>query len=334
MSSNAFDFDEERLITEIQKRKPKRVFVQLPEGLKTYGSKLASIIEETGVTAIISADPCYGACDIASFEAENVGADLIIHYGHSDMEVKTTLPTVYIEVKSKVKIKRAVKKGIKLLGNWSKIGLVTTIQHVHILDEVKKLLLEAGKDPIIGDAGKLNAGQVLGCDYSNARIVSKSVEAFLFIGGGGFHPLGVVFATGKPTVNADPFEKRAYRINTDVSKFLRIRWANILEMKNAKNVGVLIGLKPGQQRIKKALELKSLIEESGKKAILLAVREITPEVLMQFPSIDGFINTACPRLSLDNIEGFHSPLLTPKEALVMLGKMQWEKLCKEGLFEN
>ena len=334
MSSNAFDFNKEHLINEIQKRKPKRVFVQLPEGLKTYGSKLASIIEETGVTAIISADPCYGACDIASCEAENIGADLIIHYGHSDMKVKTTIPTVYIEVKAKVKVRGAVKKSIKLLGNWSKIGLVTTIQHIHILDEAKKLLLEAGKDPIIGDAEKLNAGQVLGCDYSNARVVSKSVEAFLFVGGGGFHPLGVVLATGKPTVIADPFEKRAYRIDTDVSKLLRIRWANILEMKKAKNVGVLIGLKPGQQRIKNALELKSLIEESGKKAILLAVREITPEVLMQFPSIDGFINTACPRLSLDNIEGLQSPLLTPKEAFVMLGKMQWEKLYKEGLFEN
>lgn len=334
MSSTTFDFDEGRLITEIQKRKPKRVFMQLPEGLKIYGPKLASIIEETGATAIVSADPCYGACDIASIEAKSVGADLIVHYGHSDMKVKTALPTVYIEVRAKVNIKGAVKKAIKLLGNWSKIGLLTTIQHIHMLDEAKKLLLEVDKEVIIGDAGKLNAGQVVGCDYSNARAVSKSVEAFLFIGGGGFHPLGVVLATGKPTIVADPFEKRAYRINTKASRFLRIRWAHILEMKQAKNVGVLIGLKPGQQRIAQALEIKSLIEESGKKATLLALREVTPEALMQFPSLDGFINTACPRLSLDNMEGLHSPLLTTKEALVMLGKMQWEKLCKESLFEN
>lgn len=334
MLSATFDFDETRLIAEIQKRKSKLVFVQLPEGLKTYGPKLVRFIEEAGATAIISADPCYGACDLATAEAKSIGADLIVHYGHSDMNVKTTVPTLYIKAIAKVKIKNSVKKAIKLLGNWNKIGLVTTIQHTHTLNEAKKLLLECGKDVVVGDAGILYPGQVVGCNYSNAKAVSENVEAFLFIGGGGFHPLGVVLATGKPTIVADPYEKRAYRINAKASKFLRIRWANIQEMKSAKEVGVLIGLKPGQKRIAQALEMKRLVEESGRKATLFALREVTPEALMQFPIIDGYINTACPRLSLDNIEGFRSPLLTPREALVVLGKMQWDELCKGSWYEN
>ena len=93
-------------------------------------------------------------------------------------------------------------------------------------------------------------------------------------------------------------------------------------------------MKPGQKRISEALKMKKLVEDTGKKAILLAIREITPEALMQFPTISAFINTTCPRLSLDDAGRFHSPLLTPKEALVTLGKMQWEELCKEGWFEN
>lgn len=335
MPTSIFELDESHLAGEIRKRKARLVFLQLPEGLKAHGPKLAAIVEEAGATAIISADPCYGACDLASVEARSVGADLIVHYGHSEMQSRSALPTLYIEAKAKTTVKSAVKKAVPLLETWRNIGLVTTVQHVHKLDEAKTVLLEAGKAVAVGDAGRLkHAGQVVGCDYSNAKAVSREVDAFLFVGGGKFHPMGAVLATGKPTVVADPYEKRAFRIEIETSKLLRKRWANIQETKLADEIGILVGLKPGQKRIDQALKMKNLVEDAGKKAILLAIREITPEALMQFPTIDAFINTTCPRLSLDDAGRFRSPLLTPKEALVALGKIQWEKLCKEGWFEN
>ena len=42
----------------------------MPEGIKPEAPKLAKLIEKCGALAIISADPCYGACDIAVDEAE------------------------------------------------------------------------------------------------------------------------------------------------------------------------------------------------------------------------------------------------------------------------
>jgi diphthamide biosynthesis enzyme Dph1/Dph2-like protein len=39
-------------------------------------------------------------------------------------------------------------------------------------------------------------------------------------------------------------------------------------------------------------------------------REITPESLMEFPSIDAYVNTACPRVSLDAPEKFLKPVIT------------------------
>ena len=42
------------------------VGLQFPEGLKTNAVDIARIIENnTDATVIISADPCYGACDVA-----------------------------------------------------------------------------------------------------------------------------------------------------------------------------------------------------------------------------------------------------------------------------
>ncbi len=58
---NGFDFEEARLKQEIAKHGAKRVMLQLPEGLKPEGPRIAEIIETTGALPIISADPCYVA---------------------------------------------------------------------------------------------------------------------------------------------------------------------------------------------------------------------------------------------------------------------------------
>ncbi len=335
MKTMSFDLEEKRLKREIKKRKPKIVVLQLPEGLKAEAPHLASIIEEAGALPIVSTDPCYGACDLAISEAKLLDADLIIHYGHTPTTMQPDVPTLYVEARAKISVKEAVKKALPHLESWSKIGLVTTVQHVHQLDEAKNLLLKAGKTVVVGDAGQVPyPGQVVGCDFSNARTVSEKVEAYLFVGGGRFHAVGVALATGKPTIIADPYEKRAYPVQDEVRKVIKQRWASISEAGEAKSFGVLISLKSGQMKLGDAMEIKEKLEQRGLKATLLALREVTPNVLMQFAGLEAFINTACPRLSLDDAPSFHKPLLSLNEALVLLGELKWEELLRRGWFGN
>ena len=75
-------------------------------------------------------------------------------------------------------------------------------------------------------------------------------------------------------------------------------------------------------------------EKHGLAAYLLAGREITPEVLLEFSYIDAYINTACPRISLDAPGKFQKPILTFNELRVVRGEVSWESLLKGGLFEN
>ena len=330
-----FDFEEERIKQEIKKLEAKHVLIQLPEGLKPHGPHLARVVEKAGALPIISADPCYGACDLATAEAESLGADLIIHYGHAKLLKYERVPTIYVEARATVKVNEAVEKAVPLLEKWSKIGLATTVQHVQTLDNVKEILLHAGKTVVIGDAGHMNySGQVIGCDYSNAKSVAGDVEAFLFVGGGRFHALGVALSTSKPTIVADPYEKRAFSVDEGARKILKQRWASIEEAKKAKTFAVLVGLKPGQKRLEKALSIKEKLEKTGKKVILFAVRNVTPEVLMNFPTVNSYVNTACPRLSLDDASKFQKPVLTMNEAFVVVGELSWDELCRKGLFES
>jgi 2-(3-amino-3-carboxypropyl)histidine synthase len=330
-----FDLEEERVKQEILKLGAKRVLIQLPEGLKPEGPYIAKTVEKFGVVPIVSADPCYGACDLALGEAEDLGADLIVHYGHSKIVKYERVPTIYVEARAAISVSSVVEKALLLLQKWPKIGLVTTVQHVQTLDEVREILVLAGKTVIIGDARRLNyPGQVIGCDYSNAISIAKDVEAFLFIGGGRFHALGVALSTSKPTVVADPFDDTAFSVDEETKKIFRQRWAAIKDATKAKNFGVLIGTKPGQKRLEEALRIKRKLEENEKTAYLIASKEITPEALIEFPTVDAFVNTACPRISLDDSTNFKKPVLTVNETLVVVGDLTWEELCKKGLLEN
>jgi len=330
-----FDFEEERIKQEIIKLGAKRVLLQLPEGLKPEGPRLAKIVEKAGALPILSADPCYGACDIAVAEAEFLGIDLILHFGHAKLVKYEKVPTVYLEARATVTVDTAVEKSLPLLSKWSKIGLATSVQHVQALAHAREILVRAGKTVEIGDAGRMNySGQVTGCDYSNVRSITNDVEAFLFIGGGRFHALGIALSTSKPTIIADPYEKRAYSIDGEAQKILKQRWACIEEAGHAKTLGVVIGLKPGQKRLDEALKIKEMAEKTGKNAFLLAVRELLPETLMEFPTVDAYVNTACPRISLDAPSKFQKPVLTVNEFMVVSGESSWENLLKKGLFEN
>ena len=330
-----FDFEEKRIKQEITKLGAKRVLLQMPEGLKPEAPKLVKIIEKGGALAIISADPCYGACDIADSEAEGLGVDLIVHFGHAKMVKHEPVHTIYVEARATVTLDKAVEHSLPLLSSYTSIGLATSVQHLQTLNIAREILTRAGKTVFIGNTGQIAyPGQVSGCNYSNAKSIANEVEAFLFVGGGMFHALGIALSTSKPTFIADPYDNRAYPINVEAQKILKQRFAIIQEAKNAKKIGIFVGLKPGQKHLDNALHMKELAEKNGKAAYLLAAREINPETLLEFPSIDAYVNTACPRVSLEATGKFQKPVLTINEFKVVCGESSWENMLKKGLFEN
>jgi 2-(3-amino-3-carboxypropyl)histidine synthase len=330
-----FDFEEERIKQEISKLGAKRVLLQMPEGLKPEAPKLAKFIEKCGVLAIISADPCYGACDIAVDEAEGLGVDLIVHFGHAKMVKHEAVPTIYVEARSTVTIDKAVEQSLSLLSDYAIVGLATSVQHLQTLNQAREILTRAGKTVIIGDTGQIEyPGQVSGCNYSNVKSIMGKVDAFLFVGGGRFHALGIALSTSKPTIIADPYDNRAYSISNEAQRILKQRFASIQEAKLAKKFGIFVGLKPGQRHLDNALHIKEFAKKNGKTAYLLAANEIVPETLLEFPSFDAYVNTACPRVSLEATEKFRKPVLTVSEFMVVCGEVSWENMLKKGLFEN
>ena len=79
-----YNFEIYKSIWQIQLKMSQVVALQFPEGLLMFSTMIADILEEFAkVRVIIMGDVTYGACCIDDFTAKALGADFMIHYGHS-----------------------------------------------------------------------------------------------------------------------------------------------------------------------------------------------------------------------------------------------------------
>ena len=113
-------------------------------------------------------------------------------------------------------------------------------------------------------------------------------------------------------------------------KILRQRAISIEKLKEAKNVGIIIEIKPGQ-KFGSPKFLIDKLKEKGKNPIVITMSELTPDKIMNFYNIDAFIELACPRIAIDDFAKYPRPILTFKEALVALGTKSWDEILKIGI---
>jgi 2-(3-amino-3-carboxypropyl)histidine synthase len=333
-----YKLEESKIVEEIGRRGSKRVLLQMPEGLKPLGFRLAQLIEdEGGVEVFVSGDPCYGACDLALGPRIHVEADLLIHVGHAEIPGEFSEENVlYVEARSDVPIDEMMEQAAAMLEAEHTIGLASNVQHIHQLGRAKEILEKNGKEVLIGRAsGWLRyPGQVLGCDYGSLRAIAEKVDAIVVLSGGDFHAIGIPLATGRRTIVVDPFEGTARDMTEVCRKLLRKRWINIERFRKTKRVGIIVGLKSSQMNIALARRLKQLLKENGKSAILICAGEVIPETLESFTDLEGYVEVSCPRISTDDQERYRKPILNPEELMIALGKKSWEDYTKGMTLEE
>ena len=274
------------LINEIKNTGHRKVMLQLPEGLKTKSAEVAERLEGAGVSVLLRNKPSYGACDLADKEAKQMGCDLLVHVGHNKFyrDFGVAVPVLYFPWIMDVPMDDIDFSVI----SEKRIGLVTNIQHLHLLEDVRKKIEETGKTVIIG-------GQLLGCWTANAVKIENDIDAFLFVGSGVFHSLAL--KTDKKVYGLDLERKKIEPV--DLSLLERRRWAHIYKAREAKTFGILVSTKEGQnQLIGNAEKIRQLLERKDKKAFVLVMDEIRDDMLLGIKA-DAFINTACPRIMDD-----------------------------------
>ena len=318
----------------IRENRVKRALVQAPHGLRNVAGKFVEELSSSLEEALLHGGGCWGGCDLAVAHARAVGADGIIHLGHARFLDEDPMPTLYLECRraDPEPLLKTLERGINALDGYERIGLGAIVQWLDHLDQVKLLLERHGVITLTGPPTRplRYEGQVLGCAYQPLLQLSSKVEGYLIIGSR-FHGLGLGLQTEKPVYYLDPELGVLDGLNAGVERLLRSRYGYIERAREARKMGIIVSIKPGQLRMQCAMKLKRLLEKADRRAEILIMDDVNMEMLRD-SGLEAFINTACPRLSIEDQERIKLPLLLPAEALIMLGRAGWEEVVKSSRY--
>jgi len=205
-------------------------------------------------------------------------------------------------------------KGSKFSFNFrirfKNIGLLATLQFLDCLEEIKKELEKQGKRVYIAKEKGLKRGQILGCKVKAATSLENKVEALIVVSSGKFHALSIAYKLKKeiPIIIFNPLTSKIETLNKEEIKRLKARKkAQLSKFLAASKIGILVSTKPGQEKLKLALEIKRKVEEKKglrgkekKRAYIFLFDTLDVSQFENFPEIGCWINTACPGLSLEN----------------------------------
>jgi 2-(3-amino-3-carboxypropyl)histidine synthase len=213
------------------------------------------------------------------------------------------VPVIFIPCRSEKDILPAVKKAAGKMARYERIGLITTSQHLHLLESAANILLKERKKPVIG-------GQILGCNVSNAERIKDEVDAFLYIGSGMFHPSAYLRAIDLPLFVANPYTDEVVEYSdAEKGRWEKKQKARILRCIEASVFGILVSTKTGQFNYPSGEKIKKKLEKHGKKAYIFSGAELSPDRLLGY-KVDAWVNTACPRIVDDHYE---KPVINPEE---------------------
>ncbi len=313
---------------------PRRVLIQAPLGLKQTIPLIVETLSRRGVEAFVSMSATWGGCDVAVREAREIGADGIIHVGHTQFLTTHPLPVLFIEAwySDAESLLGLAPRVAEMLSMYSSVGLGSTVQWLPHLSKFADELGRAGFRVIIGHRGAkaMHEGQVLGCDYSSLKSIERAVDCFVIVGSM-FHALGLGLITTKPVLAVDPEPQRLEWVEEIVRKIYSQRYASISKFREARRIGVIVSVKPGQMRLGLARKLRDMLRQHGYEADILVTDEVSESLIME-SKYDAYVNTACPRLSVEDQARLAKPLLLPSEVMVAVGRLRWEEIIKNELF--
>ncbi|MCS6788293.1 MAG: diphthamide biosynthesis enzyme Dph2 [Aigarchaeota archaeon] len=309
-----------------------RVMVQCPPGLTEAALEVSAALRSMGVDVVMSGSACWGGCDVSVKEAVGVGCDAVVHVGHARFVDVREVPVFYYEARYNdyEPLSDLLPKLREHLEGKRTVSLGMTVQWLDFLERFAEDLRAMGLEVLVGEPGGhlVHRGQVLGCDYSTMLPLDPLVDAHVVVGSV-FHGLGLALTARKEVYAADPHAQRVTPLGELTRRTLMKRYGQIERFRSSRRVGVVVSVKPGQRYFGLARWIAERLRSKGYEAEVVVVDEVRPEELEG--RYEALVNTACPRLSVEDQERFRVPVLLPGEAMVALGELGWEELLERGL---
>lgn len=184
----------------------------------------------------------------------------------------------------------------------------------------------------------LSPGEILGCTAPRL----PPVDALIYVGDGRFHLESIMIANPSvPAFRFDPYSKKFTREVYEHAEMRAIRGdavrdarRNLVE-RGADSWAILLGTlgRQGSLAVLKTVQASLPPGTDALPPLLILLSELSPAKLALFSrdEISTFVQTSCPRLSIDWGYAFSRPLLSSYEASVAAGRIQgWEGTEVDG----
>ncbi|CAK3988228.1 Diphthamide biosynthesis 1 [Lecanosticta acicola] len=324
-----YNFEIHKTIHRIRTSGAKKIALQMPEGLLLFATTISDILTQfcPGASTLIMGDVTYGACCIDDYTARALGCDMLVHYAHSCLiPVNVTkIQTLYVFVDIQIDVEHLLATIERNFKSGSTIAMVGTIQFNATLHGTSVQLKQAGYNVVVPQIMPLSKGEILGCTSPHLT-KEQNVDLILYLGDGRFHlESAMIHNPSLPAYRYDPYSRRLTHETYDHNQLLSDRSNALAQGRTAKKWGLILGSLGRQGNPHTMTLIESHLREKGIPWVNLLLSEIFPGKLAMMPDVECWVQVACPRLSIDWGYAFPRPLLTPYEALVVLGaKEGWE----------
>ena len=343
----AYSFELEKSVQRILTLQASHVALQMPEGLLLYATVLADALKRLASPCLkdvsILGDVTYGACCVGDLDAHALGAQLLIHYGHSCLVPlqHTALPCLYVFVEIQLDIPHLVDCLDTTLKNVQQqqqeqeqphIYVLGTVQFRHALVEAKELLMTQKhyQHVSIPQVKPLSPGEVLGCTSPELHQHTTNTAVVCFVADGRFHLESTLISNPHITTfyRYDPYGKTLTEESYDHAAMHTLRRQAAHQAKTAQTFGIILGTLGRQGNPAIVQQIQTSLRRHQKRSFLMLLSEITPDKLQLFGNkVDAWVQVACPRLSVDWGHYLSSkPVLTPYELSVCLEETEWQEV--------
>jgi len=273
----------------------------------------------TKLQVSVLGDVTYGACCVDDLTARGLGADLLVHYGHSCLVPlqHTVVPCLYVFVEIDFNVSHMVESlHVTLLslarpqgkdrvtedddeqdqgkGSSSSshtIFVLGTVQFRHTFGEAKEMLEDLGYDSVrIPQVKPLSPGEVLGCTTPKLDVEDGRLSVVCFVADGRFHLESTMIAN--PHIDAfyryDPYSRTLTLERYDHEQMHRLRKTAVdrAAASSARTFGIILGTLGRQGNPAIVRRIRETLSRHNKRHFVMLLSEITPAKLELFDAIE------------------------------------------------
>ncbi|MCW1294085.1 MAG: diphthamide synthesis protein [Candidatus Parvarchaeota archaeon] len=221
------------------------------------------------------------------------------------------METMFVESRYKGKISDALLERIKeKLKPYKKVNLIGVIQYLDQMAYVKDKIKDKEFVLLSSKYRAAYPGQILGCDQYAAEC--DDCDVILAFTQGMFHIMGVLMKTEKKVINVDVENENIEEMDEKLVQNYKKRMMQAIGIAlNAKKVMFVESIKSGQTA--GAKDIKEKLAERGVEVYTIVFDEINFQRLNEFRDVDVFINTACQRIAIDDMDKLEKPIVNVED---------------------